>query len=230
MAMLEELCEAVRSGNIEESKILTKRALDVDLDPIVVIEQGLAKGLRAVGEAFGRGEAFLTDLMFAAEAMKVSTSLVDPVLRSKHKQRQFRGTVLIGTVEGDIHDIGKSIVAATLEAHGFNVVDLGTDVPSTTFLEKATEMKPNILGMSALLSTTMPQQKTVIDGLVTQQLREMVKVMVGGAAVSPDWATEIGADAYGVDANDAAAKAIRLAGSSETFSSQYAQPQNDLDE
>ena len=135
-AMLEELCEAVRSGNIEESKNLTKRALDANPDPIVVIEQGLAKGLRTIGEAFGRGEAFLTDLMFVAEAMKASMILVEPVLRSKHKQRQFRGAILIGTVEGDIHDIGKSIVAATLEAHGFNVVDLGTDVPSTTFLEK----------------------------------------------------------------------------------------------
>jgi corrinoid protein of di/trimethylamine methyltransferase len=217
-AILEELCEAVRSGNIEESKILTKRALNANPDPIVVIEQGLAKGLRTIGEAFGRGEAFITDLMFAAQAMKASMTLVDPVLRSKHKQRQFRGAILIGTVEGDIHDIGKSIVAATLEAHGFNVVDLGTDVPSATFLEKAMEMKPNILGMSALLSTTMPQQKTVIDGLVTQELREMVKVMVGGAPVSLDWATEIGADAYGVDANDAADKAIRLVGSSGTVS------------
>lgn len=212
--ILEQLCEAVKSGDVERCKVLTKRALDVDLDPIVVIEQGLARGLRTIGEAFGRGEAFLTDLMFAAEAMKASTSLVEPVLRSKQKQREYGGTVLIGTVEGDIHDIGKSIVAATLEAHGFKVVDLGTDVPSTTFVTKSSELAPNILAMSALLSTTMLQQKTVIDNLKTRGLKENVKVMVGGAPVSADWATEIGADAYGVDANDAAVKALELVGSS----------------
>ena len=209
-AMLEDLCEAVRSGNIEESKNLTKRALDVDLDPIVVIEQGLAKGLRTIGEAFGRGEVFLTDLMFAAEGMKASMTLVDPVLRSKHKHREFRGTVLIGTVEGDIHDIGKSIVATTLQAHGFNVVDLGVDVPNTVFLSKSEELKPDIVAMSALLSTTMLHQKIVTEGLQKEGLRNQLKVMVGGAPVSSTWAAEIGADAYGVDANDAVKKACDL--------------------
>ncbi len=209
-AILERLCQSVKSGDTEACRDLTKSALDMDLDPIVVIEQGLAKGLRIVGEAFGRGEAYLTDLMFAAEAMKASASLVEPVLLSKHKQREFKGAVLIGTVEGDIHDIGKSIVAATLEAHGFNVVDLGVDVPSSTFVAKSGELKPNILGMSALLSTTMVQQKTVIEDLRAQGLKEKVRVIVGGAPVTADWAIEIGADSYGVDANDAVLKALQL--------------------
>ena len=211
--MLDKLCQAVKSGDIEVSKDLTKRALDVDVDPILLIEQGLAKGLRMVGEAFGNGDAFLTDLMFAAEAMKASMSLVEPVLLSKHKQREFKGTVLIGTVEGDIHDIGKSIVAVTLEAHGFKISDLGADVPNSAFVTKAGELKPDILGMSALLSTTMIQQKAVVDELVKQQLRKKLKVIVGGAPVSSEWATEIGSDAYGSDANEAALQALKLVGS-----------------
>jgi corrinoid protein of di/trimethylamine methyltransferase len=209
-ALLEELSEAVKSGNIEASKDVTKRALDLNVDPLVLIEQGLAKGLRTVGEAFGRGELFLTDLMFAAEAMKGAVSLVEPVLESKHKQREFKGVYVIGTVEGDIHDIGKSIVAATLEANGFKVIDLGADVPNSVFLTKSEELKPDILGMSALLSTTMLQQKLVAETLMTRGLRKNLKVMIGGAPVSADWATEIGADAYGVDANDAAKKALQL--------------------
>jgi len=208
--LLEELSQAVKSGDVEASKDLTKKALDQNLDPLVLIEQGLAKGLRTVGEAFGRGELFLTDLMFAAEAMKAAVSLVEPILESKHKQREFRGVYLIGTVEGDIHDIGKSIVAATLEANGFKVIDLGADVPNSVFLTKSDELKPDILGMSALLSTTMLQQKLVAEALATRGLRKKLKVMVGGAPVSADWATEIGADAYGVDANDAAKKALQL--------------------
>jgi len=208
--VLEELSQAVKAGDVEASKDLTKKALDQNLDPLVLIEQGLAKGLRAVGEAFGRGELFLTDLMFAAEAMKAAVSLVEPILESKHKQREFRGVYLIGTVEGDIHDIGKSMVAATLEANGFKVIDLGADVPSSVFLTRSEELKPDILGMSALLSTTMLQQKIVAEALLTRGLRKKLKVMVGGAPVSADWAAEIGADAYGVDANDAAKKALDL--------------------
>jgi len=209
-AILEQLSQAVKSGDVEASKDLTKKALDQNLDPLVLIEQGLAKGLRTVGEAFGRGELFLTDLMFAAEAMKAAVSLVEPILESKHKQREFRGVYVIGTVEGDIHDIGKSIVAATLEANGFKVIDLGADVPNSVFLTRSEELKPDILGMSALLSTTMLQQKIVAEALATRGLRKKLKVMVGGAPVSADWAAEIGADAYGVDANDAAKKALQL--------------------
>jgi len=213
-AVLEKLAEAVKSGNAESSKDLTKKALEMNLDPIVLIEEGLAKGLRAVGEAFGKGELFLTDLMCAAEAMKGSVLLVEPVLQSRNKQRKFKGSVLIGTVEGDIHDIGKSIVAATLEANGFNVIDLGSDVPNSIFLSKSEELKPDIVGMSALLSTTMLQQKLVTEGLASRGLREALKVMIGGAPVSAQWATEIGADAYGVDADDAAKKALQLVGES----------------
>lgn len=214
IAVLEKLAEAVKSGNAESSKDLTKKALEMNLDPIVLIEEGLAKGLRAVGEAFGKGELFLTDLMFAAEAMKGAVLLVEPVLQSRNKQRKFKGSVLIGTVEGDIHDIGKSIVAATLEASGFNVIDLGSDVPNSIFLSKSEELKPDIVGMSALLSTTMLQQKLVTEGLASRGLREALKVMIGGAPVSAQWATEIGADAYGVDADDAAKKALQLVGES----------------
>jgi len=214
IAVLEKLAEAVKSGNAESSKDLTKKALEMNLDPIVLIEEGLAKGLRAVGEAFGKGELFLTDLMFAAEAMKGAVLLVEPVLQSRNKQRKFKGSVLIGTVEGDIHDIGKSIVAATLEANGFNVTDLGSDVPNSIFLSKSEELRPDIVGMSALLSTTMLQQKLVTEGLASRGLREALKVMIGGAPVSAQWATEIGADAYGVDADDAAKKALQLVGES----------------
>jgi corrinoid protein of di/trimethylamine methyltransferase len=212
-SILEELSQAVKSGNIEGSKDLTRKALDLNVDPLVLIEQGLARGLRTVGEAFGRGELFLTDLMFAAEAMKGAVSLVEPVLESKHKHREFKGVYVIGTVEGDIHDIGKSIVAATLEANGFKVIDLGADVRNSVFLTKSEELKPDILGMSALLSTTMLQQKLVAEALLTRGLRKKLKVMIGGAPVSADWATEVGADAYGVDANDAAKKALQLVGS-----------------
>jgi len=212
-AVLEHLSQAVQAGDIDTCKDLTKKALDMNLDPLVLIEQGLARGLRTVGEAFGRGDLFLTDLMFAAEAMKTAVSLVEPVIESKHERREFRGAVLIGTVEGDIHDIGKSIVAATLEANGFNVTDLGVDVPNSTFLEKSEELKPDIVAMSALLSTTMSQQKVVTESLRKRALSKKVKVMVGAAPVSSDWAAQIGADAYGVDAVDAGRKALELVNS-----------------
>jgi len=146
----------------------------------------------------------------SGEAMKAGLQVLKPEILKQKKQLTGSGTVLIGTVEGDIHDIGKSVVSAMLTAEGFDVIDLGVDVPDQVFVEKTKEIKPHILGLSALMTTTRTKQKDVIEALKRSELRDVAKVMVGGATVTPEWAEEIGADAYGEDAVDAARKAKNL--------------------
>ena len=208
--MVKQLAQAVIDGDIDKSKELATTMVSNGISPTAILNEGLTKGLMVVGERFGNGDAFLTDLMLSAEAMKTGLQVVEPELRKSHVERAYVGTLVIGTVEGDIHDIGKTIVATMFEVGGFKVIDLGCDVKSQVFLEKIGESKANILGLSALLSTTMGKQQDTIKSLEAKGVRASVKVMVGGAPVTPEWAKQIGADDTAPDAMLAVTKAKSL--------------------
>jgi len=208
----QKLSDCVVQGNSEAAKTLATEALNAGIDPIDAIDNGLAKGLREVGSKFERGEMFLMQLILSGEAMKTGLGILKPEILKQQKELKGRGTILLGTVEGDIHDIGKSIVAAMLTADGFDVTDLGVDVPDKVFVEKTKDSKARILGLSALMTTTRTKQKDIIDALKGAGVRSTIKVMVGGATVTPEWAKQIGADGYGEDAVDATKTARELLG------------------
>jgi trimethylamine corrinoid protein len=208
--ILEKLSTAVVEGNSEAARRAATEVLEGQLDPLEAIEKGLAKGLREVGRRFEAGEMFLMQLILSGEAMKTGVEILKPEIVRQKKQLAASGRFLIGTVEGDIHDIGKSIVAAMLTAEGFDVVDMGVDIPDKVFIEKTKELKPNILGLSALMTTTRTKQIDVIEALKQSGARNGVKVIVGGATVTAEWAEKIGADGYGEDAIEAAKKAKQL--------------------
>jgi len=212
--MPEELFSAMRQsiidGEAEQAADLARQALAQGLDPLAAIDQGFVPGVLYVGEQFGRGEMFLPDLVLAGEALKAAVAVLEPEMQRRGVQRQTLGKVVLGTVKGDIHEIGKTLVGAVLTAHGFAVYDLGVDVPFAQFAAKAREVGADIVGVSALLTTTMAGQRAVIQALEEADLRPQVKVMVGGAPVTRRWAEEIGADGYGEDAIAAVAVARRL--------------------
>jgi len=210
--ILEKLRLAVLDYNSEEAVSAAKEVIKFKVDPLRAIEEGLAKGIREVGEKFANGEVFLPELIMAAETMKKALEVLEPELKRERKERKTLGKVLLGTVAGDIHSIGKTIVASMLTANGFEVYDIGEDVPAEKFVEKIKELKPDIVGLSGLLTTTLPEQRTVIETLKREGLREKVKVIIGGAPASREWAEEIGADGYGADASEAVKIAKKLLG------------------
>jgi corrinoid protein of di/trimethylamine methyltransferase len=214
--MSEELFNAMRQsivdGDAEQAEVLARQALERGIDPLDAINQGFVTGVNYVGQQFGCGEMFLPDLVLAGEAMKAAVAVLEPEMQKRGSQRQMLGRVVLGTVKGDIHEIGKTLVATMLSASGFQVYDLGVDVPFEKFAQKAREVGADIVGVSALLTTTMTGQKSVIEALGDGGLRPKVKVMVGGAPVTRSWADEIGADGYSEDAIGAVAEAKRLVG------------------
>lgn len=214
--MSRELFDAMRQsivdGDTEQSEALARQALEQGIDPLAAINEGFVPGITYVGDQFGAGEMFLPDLMLAAEAMKSASAVLEPEMQRRGVQREVLGRVVLGTVKGDIHEIGKNLVATMLSASGFEVYDLGADVPFEKFGDKAREVDADIVGVSALLTTTMTGQKTVIAVLDDMGLRPKVKVMVGGAPVTHGWAEEIGADGYSEDAMGAVALAKKLMG------------------
>lgn len=210
MDMLEEISIAVIDGDGDKVAQLVTDTLTQGTDAIRVFNDGLSRGIKVVGEQFGRGDLFLFDLVRAAEAMKQGMGILEPKLARQETRAVVLGTFLIGTVAGDIHDIGKNIVSVMLRVAGFELVDLGVDVQHKTFVEKVHEAKPDILGLSALMSPTLPEQKKVLDALIKGGLRDQVKVMIGGAVATEEWADEIGADSYAPDAVSAVAKAKEL--------------------
>ena len=208
--ILNQLQQAVILGEPDQARELATQALESSIAPLVAIEEALNPGMQVVGDRYERGEYFIPDLMMAAEAMKAAMAVFEPVLMARREQRQVLGTVVIGTVEGDIHEIGKSLVATMLSTVGFRVHDLGVDVPASEFVAQVRETGANVVGLSALLTTTMRNQEAVIAALKEAGLREQVKVIIGGAPTNPEWAQIIGADAYAENANEAVEVVRRL--------------------
>jgi corrinoid protein of di/trimethylamine methyltransferase len=210
----EDLIEAMRASIVDGDDIAAADAaragLEAGMDPLVAIDEGYVKGLSYVGSCFTTGEMFLPDMMLAARAMKAALAVLEPALAAQSSERRVRGRVVIGTVKGDIHEIGKNLVGTMLSASGFEVHDLGVDVPVERFVDKAREVNADIVGVSALLTTTMTGQRAVVQALDAAGLRPGVKVIVGGAPVTRAWAAEIGADGYSEDAVGAVALASRL--------------------
>ena len=208
--ILSDLREAVLYFDPDEARRLAQEALDNGVDPVVALEEGLARPLREIGDRFGTGEAFITELIAAAQAMEAGAEVLNEEIARRGATRKKVGRFLIGTVEGDIHSIGKNIVATMLSTAGFEVIDLGTDVPTDTFVEKVREHRPDILGLSALMTTTMTKQREVIEALKAAGLRSSLKIIVGGAPVTEDWVKEIDADACGLDALNAVDASLKL--------------------
>jgi len=205
-----KLTNSLVDGDPDATFEATKEALAAGIEPMAIIKEGLIPGMNIVGEKFSCGEYFLPDLIIAADGMQKAMTLLEPELLKRQQAIESAGTVLLGTVKGDIHEIGKSLVGTMLSANGFKVHDLGVDVPTETFVAKVQEMKPDILGLSALLTTTMVMQREVIKALSEAGIRDKVKVMVGGAPVTRSWAEEIGADGYAEDAMGAVQIARQL--------------------
>ena len=208
--LLEFMRQSAIDGDEERSAELARQALAQGIDPLTANNDGFVPGISYVGEQFGAGEMFLPDLMLAAEAMKAAVAVLEPEMARRGTQRQMLGKVVLGTVKGDIHEIGKNLVATMLSASGFEVYDLGVDVPFEKFAQEARDVQADIVGVSALLTTTMVGQKTVIEALDDLGLRPKVKVMVGGAPVTKSWAEEIGADGFSEDAMGAVTLAKKL--------------------
>ena len=202
--------QSIINGAPETATGLAQQALSDGIAALDAINNGYVPGMHDVGEQFARGQMFLPDMMASAEAMRAAMAVLEPELTRLGTERPMAGVVVLGTTKGDIHEIGKILVGTLLTAHGFRVHDLGVDVPGERFATKAREVSADIVGVSALLTTTMRNQKDVIESLEKAGLRSQVKVMVGGAPVSRGWAAEIGADGYAKDAMSAVVLARQL--------------------
>ena len=200
---------AVIDGEPEDAVQYAKDALEAKLDPLTCINKGLMPGIQKVGELFSTGEYFLPELIIGADAMKAALDVLEPALVGG-QEREVVGRVVLGTVEGDLHEIGKTLVGTMLTANGFKVTDIGVDQSPEAFVKAIQEHRADIVGASALLTTTMLQQKKLIEALVSAGIRDQVKVMIGGAPVTDRYAKEIGADGYAEDAISAVDIAYRL--------------------
>lgn len=208
--MFTKLAQAVIDGEAEDAEALAKQALEQGLDPLACISNGLTKGIQEVGELFASGEYYLPELIISADTMKVAMDILESALASD-QEREVVGRVVIGTVEGDLHEIGKTLVGTMLSANGFQVTDIGVDKTAAEFIEAVKKNNATIVGASALLTTTMLQQKKIIEALDEAGLKNQVKIMVGGAPVTQSYADQIGADGYAEDAISAVDIAYRLA-------------------
>jgi len=202
--------QSIIDGAPDTASSLALEALSAGVPPLDAINNGYVPGMHDVGEQFARGQMFLPDMMASAEAMRAAMAVLDPELRKLGTERPMAGVVVLGTTKGDIHEIGKILVGTMLTAHGFRVHDLGVDVSGEKFAAKAAEFNADIIGVSALLTTTMRNQKSVIEAVEKAGLRSQVKVIVGGAPVSRHWAEEIGADGYAPNAMSAVTLAQEL--------------------
>ncbi|MDA8220990.1 corrinoid protein [Desulfosporosinus sp.] len=198
MSTLNQLADAVYKGNFLGVKDITQQLIEGGTDPIEIINRGLIEGMNIVAPKFKSGEMFVPEVMMSARAMHTGMEMVKPLIADKDVPS--KGTIIIGTVAGDLHDIGKNLVVMILGSAGFKVVDLGVDVPADKFIDAVMEHNPQVLGMSALLTTTMPMMQNTINALQEAGLRDTVKIIVGGAPVSQDFADKIGADGFAADA------------------------------
>lgn len=209
MSDYKELYDAILTGNAKKAEEVTKAAIEAKADPTELVQKYMVPAMDEVGKRFECNEYFVPELLIAARAMKISLELLAPLLAEAGAEPV--GRVVIGTVQGDLHDIGKNLVASMLEGGGFQVIDLGVDVPPEKFVEAAKEKDGSILALSALLTTTMTMMKNVIDALDAAGVRKTTKVMIGGAPITQQYADEIGADGYSDNASAAVAMARKLA-------------------
>jgi 5-methyltetrahydrofolate--homocysteine methyltransferase len=208
--ILRELYEAVLEGDADRARVAAEKSLEAGIPPLVAINEGLTPGIREVGDRFGRLEMFLPEMVLSADAMEAAVAVLEPYFAGDDAKK--KGKVLIGTVKGDIHDIGKNIVIALLKVNGYDVVDLGRDVPGTEFIDKAVQSKAQIVGMSALLTVSLPIMRDVIQMMVEEGVRDRFKVLIGGGPTSQEYADQIGADGYGANAYEAVRLCDRFLG------------------
>ena len=202
--LLEEAKESIIKGDQKKAEEIARSALATGIEPLEILNEGFIQGINSVGDLFGCGKLFLPDLILSANAMKSVTEICSEAIPSEKLEKE--GNIVIGTVEGDIHDIGKAIVVSLLSANGFEVHDLCRDVPIQKFIDKALELDADVIGSSCLLTTTMEGQRKLEQELRRQGLRERFKTIIGGAPVTQRWADRIGADAYAEDAADGVKK------------------------
>ncbi len=208
--ILENLAKAISEGNQQLAKENAQKAIDGEMDPLEAVDDGLSKGMEVVGAQFENGDVFLPELLMAADAFKAAMEILGPVIEANKQKTSKLGIVLLATVKGDQHNIGKNIVATVLETNGFEVVDIGIDQSTLNIIEAAQNHNVDVIGLSSVMTTTMPYQKEVIDTLTEMGLREKFFVLVGGGPVSQNWANEISADGYGETAMDAVGIAKNL--------------------
>ena len=198
--LLKAMAQSIMDGEAEVAADLAKQGIEAGMDPLEAITKGYVAGVNQVGDSYSCGNVFLPELVMAGEAMKAAIAVLEPELKKKGTSREILGKVVLATVEGDIHEIGKSLVGTMLTAAGFEVYDLGVNVPADRIIAKAEEVNADIVGLSALLTTTMVKQKEVIEAMDKRGLRNKTRVMVGGAPVTSDWVQKIEADGYSEDA------------------------------
>lgn len=203
--ILENLAAAIVDGNDDLAVGNAKAALEMGMEPLQAVEDGLSKGMDDIGEKFGTGEVFLPELLMAASAFKAAMQILKPELEAQKKQTAQAGTVLIGTVKGDVHNIGKDIVSTVLETKGFEVIDMGVDNDTLSIIQEAEKSKVDVIALSCLMTTTMPAQREFIEVLEEMGLRDRYLVIIGGGPVNQEWAEEIKADGYGESAVEAPA-------------------------
>jgi corrinoid protein of di/trimethylamine methyltransferase len=208
--ILNELYDAVLEGDADQARAAARHSLEAGLPPLTAINEGLTPGIREVGDRFGRMEMFLPEMVLSADAMEAAVSVLEPYFTGEDAKK--KGKVLIGTVSGDIHDIGKNIVIALLKVNGYEVIDLGRDVPATDFIDKAVQAKAQVVGMSALLTTSLPIMRDAIQMMVEDGVRDRFKVLIGGGPTGQEYADTIGADGYGANAYEAVVLCDRFLG------------------
>jgi trimethylamine corrinoid protein len=211
-AIAEEAKQILIKANKDRAIEIAKSHLEEGGDPLELMNEAFIPGIKAIGDLFGRGKLFLPELIQAADVMKAVTDLVNEKIDSESGEKQKKGTIVLATVKGDVHDIGKCIVVSLMRANGYTVHDMGRDIPTQNIVEEAVNVNADIIGTSALLSTTMKHQKDLENALKSEGLRERFKTIVGGAPVTPRWAARIGADAYAKDAHDGINKVKELLG------------------
>ncbi|MCB9144119.1 MAG: corrinoid protein [Anaerolineales bacterium] len=210
--LFKEMAQSIIDGDSDISTELAQKSIEMGVPPLDAITKGFVIGVNYIGDQFGAGEAFLPELVMAGEAMKAAVAILEPELLKLGSARETMGKVILATVEGDIHEIGKTLVGTMLSASGFEVTDMGVDQPADKIIGKALEIDAQLIGLSALLTTTMVRQREIIEELDKENLRPRIQVMVGGAPITRDWATKIKADGTSEDAVGAVALAKQLVG------------------
>jgi len=210
--LYKQMAQSIIDGESEQAVELAQKSIELQMHPLETITKGFVVGVNYIGDQFGKGEAFLPELVMAGEAMKAAVATLEPELLKLGEAREVMGRVVLATVEGDIHEIGKTLVGTMLSASGFEVYDIGVDAPAEKIIGKALEVDAQIIGMSALLTTTMVRQREVIEELDKEGLRPRIRVLVGGAPITKDWAEKIKADGTSEDAVGAVKLAKQLLG------------------